>query len=74
MLCFIADPRFVAFWPSSSHRPPCLSASVLFALLTRGKLGTSQAKKKWRTDQQQDEENFDWSFGLSGFVSFGVLR
>ena len=31
-------------------------------------------QEKWRTDQQQNEENFDWSFCLSGFVSFGFLR
>ena len=31
-------------------------------------------QEKWRTDQQQNEENFDWSFGLSAFDSFGVLR
>ena len=45
MLCFMADPRFFAFWPSSLHRPPCLSASVLFRFIGPRQTGHKSSKK-----------------------------
>ena len=45
MLCFIADPRFFAFWRSSIHRPPCLSASVLFRFIDPLQTGHKSSKK-----------------------------